>query len=340
MFLAEIFLEILLKLPVKSTFVCKCVCKAWFSLISDPSFVKSHLNLTIQRKKSNLILRGIDQSRSYDCSVIYSVSHNSLQSLLSADKEFLEYAVEMDYPFKSLYISVKLMGCCDGLVCLCMIGFGYDSKSEDYKVVTGNNSVVEVYSLKLNSWRIIENASYIFPNRVVGIFINGDLHWLAQTQDCSPVVVSLDIGDQIFKEIQLPNEHSMNKNDDDRHISMTLGMLERCFCILFNVTNAHSEVWVMRDYGVGGSWTKRYSINNERIMNYYLAHLMWSFSGELLFGIYSSDEIAIIYDLINGSVRKLNMPSLTQFDQEGCYYESLVSLGSGTYVGEEEEATR
>ncbi|XP_026428685.1 F-box/kelch-repeat protein At3g06240-like [Papaver somniferum] len=242
----------------------------------------------------------------------------------------------MDYPIKSLYHSVELKGCCDGLVCLwlgchefnykssfclwnpttkeynelpqspnanpyhnyfSMIGLGYDSKSEDYNLVTGNNRAAEVYSLKFNSWRSIENAPYVSQSRVVGILVNGDIHWLAQPQDYSQVLVSLGIGDQIFKEIQLPNEYS--------------------------------------DYGVRESWIERYIINDERIM---LSHLMWSFkSGELLFGTYSSDEIAIIYDPINESVKELNMPSLVQFDQEGRYYEILVSLGSGTYVGGEEE---
>ncbi|XP_026426112.1 F-box protein CPR1-like isoform X2 [Papaver somniferum] len=370
MFPSEIYLEILLRLPVKSTFVCKCVCKTWLSLISDPSFVKSHLNLTIQTNRPNLILKGTDETRSEDCEVIFFISHDLLDSLLSPDKEFLEYALEMDYPFKSGYDSVELMGCCDGVVCLwfcfsasdmnflClwnpatkeykklpkspnaddfydynMIGLGNDSKSEDYKLVTQYTNVVEIYSLRLNSWTSIENMAYEFHSlNIVGVPVHRDLHWLAKSQD-SEAIVCLDIGNQVFKEIQLPNEPLVRKNDKRKF--MTVGVLEGCLCVVANVTNLHSEVWVMQDYGVQESWNKRYIITDERIMNDYLPHLMWSFkSGELLFGLCSSDDL-IIYDPKDESAGEPNMPSLTELYQEGCYYESLVSLGSGTYVGGE-----
>lgn len=56
----EIYQEILLKVPVKSLSVRKCVCRSWFALISNSDFVKMHLSLTIQNENPNLILRDCD----------------------------------------------------------------------------------------------------------------------------------------------------------------------------------------------------------------------------------------------------------------------------------------
>ena len=42
----ELFVEILLRLPVKCLKRCSCVCKAWYSVISDPVFMAKHLGQT------------------------------------------------------------------------------------------------------------------------------------------------------------------------------------------------------------------------------------------------------------------------------------------------------
>ncbi|RHN59202.1 putative F-box domain-containing protein [Medicago truncatula] len=42
----ELIIQILMWLPVKSLIRFKCVCKLWFSLISDPHFANSHFQLT------------------------------------------------------------------------------------------------------------------------------------------------------------------------------------------------------------------------------------------------------------------------------------------------------
>ncbi|XP_057456556.1 F-box protein At3g07870-like [Lotus japonicus] len=48
--------HILLRLPIKSIFICKCVCRSWKTLISDPHFAKLHL----QRAPAGLLIRARD----------------------------------------------------------------------------------------------------------------------------------------------------------------------------------------------------------------------------------------------------------------------------------------
>src|ERR1044072_8275998 len=54
--LEEVIIEILMRLPVKSLVRFKCVCKSWFSLISDPHFASSHFELAAARTHRLLFL--------------------------------------------------------------------------------------------------------------------------------------------------------------------------------------------------------------------------------------------------------------------------------------------
>lgn len=191
----EIYLQILLRVSVKSTFVCKRVCKTWFSLISDLGFANMHLDFTPYRNISeNLMATGL----LYDFIVIHSIKYDSLQPSLWEKSEF----TEMSYPYEALY-KIRLLGSCNGLVCLVYTGrgeefffcvwnpatrgykkinkpedkfriwdtrmyaFGYDFKNDDYKLVlgVGNNetgTAVHVYTLKSDSWKCTITIQYYF----------------------------------------------------------------------------------------------------------------------------------------------------------------------------------
>jgi len=45
--------NILLKLPIKPLLICKCVCKIWKTMISEPHFAKSHF----ERSPISLMIR-------------------------------------------------------------------------------------------------------------------------------------------------------------------------------------------------------------------------------------------------------------------------------------------
>ncbi|XP_026389160.1 F-box protein CPR1-like [Papaver somniferum] len=327
-----IYNEILLRLPVKSLLKCKSVCKNWD---------------------------------------FYSIDYDSLTSSVC---DFEDAVIEMDYPFKSsLHYDVRLVGSCNGLVCIRVVdsdgdflcfwnpttreykeipespivmnsicALGYDHKNDDYKLAIGvlqrttDTTLVQVYTLASNSWKPGQTVPYGFPNFMQrhGVLFNGDLHWLAVAQD-KFCLLSFDISDESFKELQLPPKELLEKN---KNTCMILGVLEGCLCILVNsYANGiwiHCEVWKMLDYGVQESWTRRYIITRESIISDHILFLspLWSLeNGKILFKSYGK---LVLYDPEHRSARELNKHSnFTRLAVN--YFESLVSLQSRTYVGGE-----
>ncbi|XP_026382104.1 F-box protein At3g07870-like [Papaver somniferum] len=185
------------------------------------------------------------------------------------------------------------MGSCDGLVCLwfqfldslflwnpatreykelpnskiynvCMVAFGYDYRSKDYKLLAVDcQGLFKVYSLGSNSWKTIGNVPYLYTYREAEVIPIGDCHWLAKRrQDFSDVLVSPNTSNEIFKEIELPKEPL-----DTGFKFRNLTVLEGCLCVFVNANCVHLEVWVMQDYGVRESWTKRCVITHDKIMS-------------------------------------------------------------------------
>ncbi|XP_026452390.1 F-box/kelch-repeat protein At3g06240-like [Papaver somniferum] len=195
--------------------------------------------------------------------------------------------------------------------------FGYDAKNDDYKLVNMidpegvcdedcNNGVkdgrwfVEVYTLGTDTWKNIEPIPYVFYRKAVfGVLVNGALHWWGdkrvKEQSNSTVIVSLDISDERFREMQLAEEML----GDDRYM-VSIGALEGRLCVFVHVDETF-HVWVMQEYGVQESWTKLYNINYRVFTSPYdIVRLVWSFKdGEILLQILDTDDL-VLYDPVNG----------------------------------------
>ncbi|XP_026453944.1 F-box/kelch-repeat protein At3g06240-like [Papaver somniferum] len=310
--------------------------------------------------------------------VLYSVGHDSLASPLY---EIQDDADEMDFPFRTLGHDVRLLGSCDGVVCLwlsaydgfrdflclwnpatkeykeipespiefdrsdvCLFAFGYDRKNDDYKLAIGieadgtkDSSLVQVYTLSSNSWKksgLIVPYKFLYMKKS-GVLVNGDFHWLAISED-NIFLLSLDISEESFEEMSLPMEK-------DQHqctvIGETLGEFEGCLCVLvssyLNGVKINVEVWKMLDYGVQESWTKYDVISHESIItDQFFFRLLGSLkNGEILF---LSCGILVLYDPKNRSVREQKIDNFSFLNAEN-YFESLVSLNSGTHVWEDDK---
>ncbi|XP_075643504.1 putative F-box protein At3g10240 isoform X2 [Castanea sativa] len=157
------------------------------------------------------------------------------------------------------------------------LALGFDPKTNDYKVVSlafpCNNHrlpeipMVEVYSLSEGSWRIT-NAGDSFPpwtsfnNYLVPeASLNGAVHFAAHDgKTFSPLVLSFDLGDEVFGVISVPK--AAFSANDDVHTSVIGGLLSLlCHDARKDTVNKRCSIWVMREYGVVDSWTKLFTVD-------------------------------------------------------------------------------
>lgn len=235
----ELIILILLRLPVKYLIRFKCVCKSWFSLISDPHFANSQFQLTAATHTRRII--GLS-------SLSHEIRSIDVDAWLNDDLP----SPNLNFLLPKSYFPFEIIGSCGGFLFLYrfpdiylwnpstgfkkqipvssfdsnkphdnLYGFGYDQSRNDYLVVVmgydpiiSNNVVLphlEVFSLRDNTWKQIEGAHfpYMNPNNdhsKQGVFFNRAIHWLTFRYDlCVFVIVAFDLIERKLFEIPLPD---------------------------------------------------------------------------------------------------------------------------------------
>ncbi|KAH0663703.1 hypothetical protein KY290_029654 [Solanum tuberosum] len=192
----EIIIGILSRQSVKSLLRFKCVSKSWNTLISEPYFIKKHLNTHAKNQNSQkLLITQVPHGK-------YSNGFNLYSSSLSSSSKLVEDIRRLDYPSSRKPIDGRVYCCCDGLFFIgfwiywndeevepsilllwnpstresiilpshveippqeeYVYGLGYDATSDDYKILrihTHDKVPDEILALKSGSWRQIEETS-------------------------------------------------------------------------------------------------------------------------------------------------------------------------------------
>ncbi|KAH0675408.1 hypothetical protein KY285_023209 [Solanum tuberosum] len=335
----ELIEAILVRVPVKYLLQFKCVSKYWLNLISSPEFVKTHLSFSAKDYTRHISLLQLDtlETNIKSCSVS-SLFHNSVTG-----------ALDLDCPVKNSRYGVRIKGSVNGLVCLAdgfgglvlwnpsirkfkkvfgfvptqmrecwsTCAFGYDEVHDDYKVVGIFSSMIKtffeaaIYSLKSDSWRTLEDfkpgVSYCGEAK----FVNHKLHWITFRRRCMRIT-SIDLVDEKWGKLELP---SYNKGRD-----LKLGVLGSDLSVLCNNDErTHSDVWVMKEYGVKASWTKLYTIRYPE--NYELSPPLFTYNkGEILLAFKST---LAIYDPKNDSI---TYPKVLNVEVTGVYNRNKAEL--------------
>ncbi|XP_020412991.1 F-box/kelch-repeat protein At3g06240 [Prunus persica] len=342
--------EILSRLPVKSLCRFKCVSKPWSSLISDdPSFVALHLCKGFGEDKDDLLFRRRRR-------VIFTdAAGNGLHSMhLDYDDEFLNHnneedasyyhdnrnrnsfdfddddeeeeegggsnllatATELQYVYSELSgISVSMLGCCNGLL-LCM--FLYDPQL--YLVNPATRQ-----SKKLPQIPTQYTIDDLYFCNVYGFGFDSSTH---QHKVVNGVVYRRNVRDddeggvefnEEVREIPLPRE--INSSQTRR---TKLGVFREWLCVTLEgdygkATPTYNEFWVMKEYGVGESWTKM----RVSIPYWNLSHSgFWTKSHDLMV----FEEKLVMYNFNDHSFQNLCVREIGKVGSVETYLESLVSL--------------
>ncbi|KAK7245951.1 hypothetical protein RIF29_40805 [Crotalaria pallida] len=156
-------------------------------------------------------------------------------------------------------------------------GFGCDDSTNDYKLVrisyyvdlqdSSFDSQVKVYSSRTNSWNILPSMNYaLCCARSMGVFVHGYLHWVVRRKlepDQPDLIVAFDLRFEKFVEVPLP-EKTETSNDDDLDFEIEVAELGGCLCMIKNYRKKRIDVFVMREYGLRGSWCKLFALGESR----------------------------------------------------------------------------
>ncbi|WMV09332.1 hypothetical protein MTR67_002717 [Solanum verrucosum] len=225
-------------MPVKSVGQFHCVSKKWCSFLSDPKFIKAHLNFHSNKH---------EQFKEKWKQIVGSC--NGLVLVLNEeDVTFLINPTTLEYrriPNSPLALPKQGTSTAYAL--------GYDFASDDYKVITLSYyrdvlesdlycTFVDVYSARMGFWRRLESISHYGA-----IHIHGALHWLAGKNYCSPsVIVAVDLTNEKFFEVPIP---TITTNS----LFCFYGFLalRGCLCALGNRRNENEiDVWMMKEMGL------------------------------------------------------------------------------------------
>ncbi|XP_076948086.1 F-box protein CPR1-like [Bidens hawaiensis] len=238
--------QILIELDVKDLIRCKSVCKSWYSLITSSGFIKRHLTRSYNKDRYNNNLGHRRVS-------VFKLSFFANPDRVGSSNGLV--CVFYDISFKlivgnPLTREVRQLTYPTTGVPSCW-GFGYDSFTDDYKVIVGvrkgeNQTCFRILSLKSNAWREVGEENYNSFMRRVGILYNGALHWIVEDQNKKTLIISFALSREEFKEIPQPDDHARYKYTRGTH----LGIMNECLCIVGN----SRYKWLMKKYHGKESW--------------------------------------------------------------------------------------
>ncbi|KAJ4980874.1 hypothetical protein NE237_031711 [Protea cynaroides] len=363
----DLIVDLLSRLPVKSLLRFRCVCKLWYALITDPAFVKMHLSRSLVSSSNlSIIFRSlggpnlnfsefrVSEFHSYSddldaslqqavvelnhpfkpprtCYVVGSCNGLLCVYLRNSEEEILMLWNPSTRRHQKLSLPSKEYPNLDYIV----YGFGHDSTTDDYKIVRivkclgALDSVVNVFSHSTNTWRRIGHMPFClnYPHFPM-LLANSALHWFANREpkpnDISSFIVSFDLQDEEYRELPLPDFHfDFVKN----YVGMKLGVLGGQLCVLCPYPGFLLDVWVMKDYGVRGSWEKQFSIQQPCGMRhnlYFLRPMCYSKNGEVIFQM--DINTLVLYDPRTGRARNLRIHGVPDKFYTEFYVGSLVPL--------------
>jgi len=269
----EVITEILLQLPVKTLLRCKCVCKSWLSMISDPHFATSHFHKFAASPRLLFFDYDAPDALTID---FHAYLHDDSASSLSPDflhpqsvpeiggscRGFLFLRCYRDFyiwnPSTSVRKQIPVSNSNKYSVKL-LYGFGYDLLTDDYIVVVESykcgyrkmSSIdLEIFSLRANEWKQIELDSDL-PYRnpanseggpKVGSFLNGSIHWLVYNYETEMnVIIAFDLKEMTMSEIALPDDCYSDYSLKIYDVLLFQGLIS-----VWNVEMSTLKMWVMQ----------------------------------------------------------------------------------------------
>lgn len=163
-------------------------------------------------------------------------------------------------------------------------GFGFQSKTNEYKVIRlftkefknpryidslnmweVYQQIVEIHTLGTPTWRNVrvDDPTFTTEKLTFPTHVNGALHWIRFEFDydgSETSILSFNFESERFQ--TLPSPPGVFEHYDSRYSMVSMGELRESLYICdakprFNSIN----IWIMKKYGIGKSWTKVFKID-------------------------------------------------------------------------------
>ncbi|XP_073146851.1 F-box protein CPR1-like [Henckelia pumila] len=289
---SEIISCILSRLQIRTLVSCKSVCKRWLGILSAPEFAKCHLSLSnpglvvyqfeddeysckifefddvleLQNHDLHYNLVQKFDPRSFvtspDARIVIQGSVNGFLFLRDLSTQL--DSLYICNPITREYITLPHPKFIAQDAYDRDYGFGLSSTSEQYKVVCNNyqdnatkSGECLVYTIGTGSWRSVapvDGASQSLYSSM-GVFLNGNLHWLVQDSHGRHFISCFDLETEIFQPFSSLPPYANHFPD-----SRSLSVLHDCLCICQNISWDTIVIWMMKEYQVKDSWSQRYVI--------------------------------------------------------------------------------
>ncbi|KAK9269048.1 hypothetical protein L1049_000816 [Liquidambar formosana] len=158
--------------------------------------------------------------------------------------------------------------------------------------------------------------------------------------DVYELIVGFDVESEEFRVLSAPPDY--RRGQAYVHFRLHLTVLGGQLCLLDSTPDDHIVIWVMKEYGVEGSWKKEYVVEPPLIglERPYVSPLCLMKNEEILFSC--NGRTLIQYDLVEKRFRAVRIQGLPPYFSAFNHVGSLVSLrdagetmsgwrGSGSY---------
>ncbi|GFP85253.1 putative F-box protein at1g47790 [Phtheirospermum japonicum] len=275
----DVLQAILSRLPVKSILRFRSVSKSWNKMISDPSFLRMHLQL--QHSSHNLFLHNSSNPSNY------RTGHISWVKFTKENGQF-QHQSRLECPRPGWH---DVCCVCEGVVLVTdhscntfmlwnpstrketMFWFPYkfenwpfkqglchDPTTGDFKVVLTSDKYYTVFSCKNNSWAGKRAFQYYSCRRDTdaGIFIDGVIYWVVMDRARNTrEIIYFDPRDDDFKILEKPE----NIKDELFYVVCLRGCLSLYYHTRSDKTAV--QIWVKEKGRDRNTWNKLMMIENE-----------------------------------------------------------------------------
>ncbi|KAH7843206.1 hypothetical protein Vadar_013845 [Vaccinium darrowii] len=283
----HILCDILSRLPLKSIFICKRVCKTWRTIIREPEFTKLHLSTS----PLSLVFYRHGNHNNYSPSSHFEILQLHDPLVIARRNPTMKLKTDIYFP----HMNFQIVASCNGTILLSnfasnddpvmivcnplrvehfvlpkppesalktyksvRFGFGHSPSTDQYKVVRFTHSYYtarlycDIYTIGIDDeWRNIGDIGQA-PEQVLFrfFFLNGALHWLGYGG--SWFICYFDIEKEQFGSFPLPSDFGKT--------FLHLGVVDNWLYIRDEHPSGAWKFWVMKDYGDFGSWTLEWVI--------------------------------------------------------------------------------